>query len=85
MADVRAKIIREQGRQRNGRGFSRMELKKSGLNLQEAARMKLSLDQRRKTIHEHNVETIKTFVATVKVEAKPKPEPEQELKKKAKS
>ncbi len=84
---MRPKIIREQGKQRDGRGFSRMELKKSGLNLQEAVRMKLSLDQRRKTAHEHNIEAIKAFVVKMKAEAKPKPKPEPklELKKKAKS
>jgi ribosomal protein L13E len=82
---MKPKIARKQGKQRNGRGFSRMELEKSGLNLQEALRMKLPLDQRRKTAHEHNVEAIKALVAKVKAETKPKPELEPEPKKKAKS
>jgi large subunit ribosomal protein L13e len=85
MHHIKPKIIKERRKQRNGRGFSREELKKAGLSSQEAARIELPADQRRKTAHDENVETIKAFVAKQKAEAKPKQEPKLEPKKKAKS
>ena len=85
MHRVKAIIIKERRKKRSGRGFSREELKKAGLDLAKAARLKLPTDQKRKTAHEENVETIKNFIAKIKAETKPKAEPKPELKKKAKS
>jgi large subunit ribosomal protein L13e len=82
---IKAVIARKFGKQREGRGFSREELKKACVNPQEAARLKLPSDRRRKTVHQENVETIKSIVAKAKAEKKPKPKPQHELKKKAKS
>jgi large subunit ribosomal protein L13e len=70
---TKPKILRPNGRQRGGRGFSPGELKKAGLDKVEAARLGVSIDLRRKTAHEENVEAIKAYVEKKKAEAKPKP------------
>jgi ribosomal protein L13E len=87
MRHVKPKILKQNGKQRSGRGFSRDELKKAGLNHTEAARIGLPTDLRRRTAHEKNIEAIKAHVEKKKVEAKPKiePKPEPEPKKKPKS
>jgi large subunit ribosomal protein L13e len=86
MHHIKPKIIKQNGKQREGRGFSREELKKAGLNKTEAARIGLPTDPRRKTAHDENVEAIKAYAEKKKAEAKPKkPKPETETKRKPKS
>jgi large subunit ribosomal protein L13e len=85
MHHIKPIIAKKFGKQRTGKGFSREELKKAGVNPQEAARLKLRSDRRRKTAHDENVQAIKSMVAKAKAEQKPKPKPKSELKKKAKS
>ncbi len=72
MAVMRPKVRRKSGKQRQGRGFSRDELKKAGTNLKDALRLKISVDSRRKTALEENVETVKTLLANRKTPPKPK-------------
>ncbi len=45
-----------------GRGFSKGELEKAGLTIQEAKKYKIPIDKRRKTIYEDNVSLLKKFV-----------------------
>jgi ribosomal protein L13E len=80
------KILKPDGKQRIGRGFSPEELKKAGLNKAEAARLKIPSDLRRKTAHDENVEAIRAYVKKKKAEAKPKrkKKPEPKSKKKPK-
>ena len=86
MHHIKPKIIKPNGKQREGRGFSREELKKAGLNKTEAARIGIPTDPRRKTAHDENVEAIKAYAEKKKAEAKPKkPKPEPETKRKPKS
>jgi ribosomal protein L13E len=87
MHHIKPKILKPNGKQRSGRGFSREELKKAGLNSTEASRLGLPADLRRKTAHDENVEAIKVYVEKAKAEAKPKPKPKPkaEPKKKPKS
>ncbi len=42
-----------------GKGFSLKELKESGLSLQEAKKLKIRIDKRRKTSYPENVEALK--------------------------
>ena len=60
-----------------GRGFSREELKKAGINLQEARAIELPIDMRRRTSHDGNVEAIRTFAAQEKAKPKPAPKPKE--------
>jgi large subunit ribosomal protein L13e len=71
MHHIKPQILKPDERQRVGKGFSREELKKAGINLQEARRIELPIDFRRRTAHDENVETVKTYAAQEK--AKPKP------------
>jgi large subunit ribosomal protein L13e len=79
MRHVKPKILKPNGKQRSGRGFSPEELKKACLNPTEAARIGLPTDFRRKTVHDENVEVVKAYMEKKKAEAKP------ETKKKPKS
>ena len=87
MHHIKPKILKPNGKQRNGRGFSREELKKAALNPKEAARLGLPADLKRKTAHDENVEAIKAHVEKKRAEARPKhkPKAETEAKKKPKS
>jgi len=81
MHHIKPKILKPDGKQRSGRGFSRDEVGKAGLSAVEAARLGLPVDFRRKTVHDENVEAVKAYVEKAKAEAKPK----AKLKKKPKS
>lgn len=59
-------VFKKSGKQRNGRGFSREELKKAGLNLNEALKLRIPVDSRRKTLHEENVDIVKAFLKSEK-------------------
>jgi len=69
---VRPIVRKKSGKQRQGRGFSRGELKKAGTNMKDALRLKISVDSRRKTVLEENVEAVKTLLANRKAHSKPK-------------
>lgn len=73
MRRIKPKILKPNGKQRSGRGFSREELKKAGLNPTEAARLGIPADLRRKTAHDENVEAVKAYVEKKKAEAKSEP------------
>jgi large subunit ribosomal protein L13e len=75
MHHIKPQILKQDERQRVGRGFSREELKKAGLNLQEARRIELPIDFRRRTAHDENVEAVKTYAAQEKAKAKPVAKP----------
>jgi large subunit ribosomal protein L13e len=85
MHHIKPKILKQDGKQRNGRGFSPEELKKAGLNKTEARKIGLPVDLRRETAHDENVEAIKAYAEKKKAEAKPKPKPKPQPKKKPKS
>ena len=80
MHHVKPTILKPDGKQRSGRGFSPDELKKAGLTAADARRIRLPVDFRRKTAHDENVEALKAHFAKAKAEAKPKPKPEPEAK-----
>jgi ribosomal protein L13E len=78
MHHIKPQVLRPDGKQRVGRGFSREELTKAGVNLQEARRIQLPIDFRRHTAHDMNVKAVKTYAAHEK--AKPKPVPKKSVK-----
>jgi large subunit ribosomal protein L13e len=84
MHHIKPTINKKDGKQRGGRGFSTEELKKAGLNLAEAKRLKIPVDKRRKTAHDQNVEVVKACAEKKKAEVKPKPKSQPQPKKKAK-
>jgi len=72
MMTGKPKVFKKGGKQRSGRGFSREELKKAGLSLTEALRLGVPVDSRRRTAHEENVGTVKTFLESRKTAPKSK-------------
>ena len=86
MHHIKPEILTPSGKQRSGKGFSLEELKKAGLNKEEAKKLKIPVDIRRRTAHDQNVEALKAYSEKKKAEAKPKPKPEPKAqpKKKAK-
>ena len=56
-------IVKRKRRIRVGKGFSRDELKAVGLNVKQALKMEIPVDVRRSTMHEENVETLRSFLA----------------------
>jgi len=65
MHHIKPTVNKKNGRQKDGQGFSLNELKEAGISKQDAQKMKLRIDSRRKSSHSENVETIKAH--------KPKP------------
>jgi len=72
MMAVKPKVYKKGGKQRFGKGFSREELKKAGLSLKDALRLKIPVDCRRRTVHEENVDAVKTLLKNQEAKAKPK-------------
>jgi ribosomal protein L13E len=72
MAAVKPRVFKKHGKQRYGKGFSREELKKAGLNVRDGLRFKIPVDAKRKTAHEENVQTVKTLLQEKKAAAKPR-------------
>lgn len=81
MTIARPRVLKAREKQRDGKGFSREELKKAGTNMTEALKLRIPLDPRRKTAHEENIEAVKAFVAQKKAEQKPKKKPKKPEKK----
>ncbi len=69
------KVLKKGGKPRDGRGFSRSELKQVGSYPKEALRLRIPLDVRRKTAHEENVATLKKLLESRKAASKPKGKP----------
>ncbi len=54
-------VVKTGNKTREGRGFSLNELKQAGLTIFDAKRIGIYLDKRRKTVHNENVEYLKTI------------------------
>jgi large subunit ribosomal protein L13e len=72
MMALKPKVFKKGGKQRYGKGFSREELKKAGISLREAIKLRIPVDFRRKTIHNENIEAVKAFLEKEKLKAKSK-------------
>lgn len=70
MATAEPKVFKAGRKQRQGRGFSREEIRKADSSSAQALRLGLRVDSKRKTIHEENVEALKAYFADKKAAAK---------------
>jgi len=52
-------IVISKGKKRKGKGFSLEELKLAGISAKEAKKLKIYIDNRRKSVYEENVEFLK--------------------------
>jgi ribosomal protein L13E len=71
MTTVKAEVTSLRHKQREGRGFSRSELKEAGSDRTEALRLKIPFDEKRKTVHAENVEALKAFLSANRPPPKP--------------
>jgi ribosomal protein L13E len=92
MHHIKATITKQNGKKSVGRGFSPSELAKAGLTKQDAKKLGIPLDVKRKSEHEENIATLKAHAEKAKSETKPKApktepkaQPAEKPKKKAKS
>jgi len=76
MQQIKAIITKRNGKKAESRGFSLTELKNAGLTKQDAKKIGIPLDVKRKSVHDENVEHLKAHAEKVKTEAKTK---EQEV------
>ena len=67
MHHIKPTVNKKNGKQKEGQGFSPNELKEAGISKQDAQKMKLRIDCRRKSCHPINVETIKAHKQKPKV------------------
>jgi ribosomal protein L13E len=83
MHHIKAQIVKQDGKKRDGKGFSKSEIQKAGLDAITARKMGLPVDPRRKSMHEENVAAMKAHAAKEKAKPKPapKPKPVQSAKK----
>jgi large subunit ribosomal protein L13e len=56
---IRSIVHKRRDNKREGKGFSRKELKKAGFSLKQALRIGIPVDSRRRTIHSENVKLAK--------------------------
>jgi len=59
-------IVKRGDKVREGRGFSKGELKEVGLSPSEAMRLGIPVDKRRRTVHEENVERLRAYLEEAK-------------------
>lgn len=59
MHHIKPNIIKQNGKQKPGKGFSLNEIKQAGISRQKAKQMGLPVDRRRKSAHVDNVENIR--------------------------
>jgi large subunit ribosomal protein L13e len=62
MRQLKPVIVSQTGKERMGKGFSPDELKEAGLTAVDAAKLGISVDRKRKTSREENIETLKAQV-----------------------
>jgi len=72
MHHIKPIIIKPDGSQRPGKGFSPDEVKEAGLNTADARRLRLPVDRKRKTCHDENIANIKSHFKNAPAKAKPK-------------
>lgn len=64
--NIRSTVQKKDGRTREGKGFSKGELREVGMGLKQALRLKIPIDLRRKTKHKKNVKTLKQHLKGLK-------------------
>lgn len=69
---ITAVVFKKDGKPKEGRGFSKEELKKSALDFRKALRLEIPVDLKRNTLHEENVEALKEYLKNLKSAEKPK-------------
>ncbi len=80
MARLISPIVKRGRKTRAGRGFSLGELKEAGVTPDEARRLGIPVDPRRRSTHPENVEMLREWIAKAREEGIRVPKPKQETK-----
>jgi len=64
--EIEAIVFKKNGRPRKGKGFSRKELEKVGIKVNEALKLGIPVDKRRSSSHEENIKVLENLVKTMK-------------------
>jgi len=64
--ELTAVVFKKDGKPKEGRGFSKEELRKVTLGSKEALKLGIPIDSKRRTLHEENVKTLKEYVDSLK-------------------
>jgi large subunit ribosomal protein L13e len=64
--ETTAVVFKKDGKPKEGRGFSREELRKAALDFKKALKLGIPVDSKRRTLHEENVEALKEYVGSLK-------------------
>ena len=70
MHHIKATITKQNGKTKPSRGFSLTELANAGLNKQDAKKIGIPLDLKRKSAHDANVATLKVTCTRRKSEGR---------------
>lgn len=71
MHNIKPMIVSQTGKRRSGKGFSPDEIKEAGLNNGDVRRLGISVDRKRRTSREENIETLKSHTEKMLI-VKPK-------------
>jgi len=64
--EIEAIVYKKNGKPRKGKGFSRKELEKAGIEIKKALRLGIPVDKRRSSAYEGNVKVLGNFVKAIK-------------------
>ena len=64
--ETTAVVFKKNRKSKEGRGFSKEELRKAALDFQKALKLGIPVDSKRRTLHEENVEALKEYVGSLK-------------------
>jgi len=64
--EIEALVLKKGGKSRKGKGFSKGELKKVGLDFASALRLGIPVDKRRRSIHEENIRLLEEHLSSLK-------------------
>ena len=64
--EITVVVFKKDGKPKEGRGFSREELRKAALDFKKALKLGIPVDSKRRTLHEENVEALKEYVGSLK-------------------
>ncbi|HML02560.1 MAG TPA: ribosomal protein L13e [Candidatus Bathyarchaeia archaeon] len=64
--EIPAVVFKKDGKPKEGRGFSKEELRKAALDFKKALKLGIAVDSKRRTLHEENVKALKEYVGSLK-------------------
>jgi large subunit ribosomal protein L13e len=70
MHHLKVSVVGQNGKKREGRGFSPDELKEAGIDAGQARELSIRIDRKRKSSSEDNIKTLKAHIAKLPKKAK---------------